>query len=74
MPRLRIAYCRARDPREESLHARVANKVDDATASIAKFLGEEQDAAIVRKVLQRASEICTAGEDIHYMPFRKSRL
>lgn len=54
-----------------SIEARVDHAVTTVTDRLQKFLGDEQDAAVVKKVHARALELCTQGEDIQYIAIQK---
>lgn len=56
---------------QPTVQARVDKTVTAATNHLQKFLGEEQDAAVVQKVHTRALELCTQGEDIKYIAVQK---
>lgn len=56
---------------QPTIQARVDKTVTAATDRLQKFLGDEQDAAVVQKVHARALELCTQGEDIKYIAVQK---
>ncbi len=56
---------------QPTVQARVDKTVTAATDRLQKFLGDEQDAAVVQKVHARALELCTQGEDIKYIAVQK---
>jgi hypothetical protein len=58
-------------PAKANVQARVDSTVTAVTDHIQKFLGDEQDPAAVQKMLARAMELCTQGEDIKYIAVQK---
>jgi hypothetical protein len=56
---------------QQTIQARVDKTVTAATDRLPKFLGDEQDSAVVQKVHARALELCTQGEDIKYIAVQK---
>ena len=58
-------------PTPPTIQTRVDQTVTAATDRLQKFLGDEQDATVVKKVHARALELCTQGEDIKYIAVQK---
>jgi hypothetical protein len=56
---------------QPTVQERVDKTVTAAADRLQKFLGDEQDAAVVEKVHARARELCTQGEDIKYIAVQK---
>lgn len=56
---------------QPTIQERVDKTVTAATNHLQKFLGEEQDAAVVQRVHARALELCTQGENIKYIAVQK---
>jgi hypothetical protein len=53
---------------------KIARGFERADSALARFLGEEQDAAAVTKIIQKAKDLLTTGEEIQYVGVQKKPL
>lgn len=49
----------------------VPREADPTTAVVAKYVADDQDPAVVAKLLGRVQELCTASEEIRYIAVQK---
>jgi hypothetical protein len=54
-----------------TVSSKINEKIAQANATLARFLGEDQDPAVVEKVMKKAKELLTRGEEIEYVGVQK---
>ncbi len=55
----------------KSVSSKINEKIDQVDSTLAQFLGDDQDPAVVDKVVKKAKELLTRGEEIEYVGVQK---
>lgn len=59
------------EPRKAGIVSKVESKMDGISSKMSKLVSEEQDPAVVEKILKKARELFTRGEEVEYVGVQK---